>query len=248
MKFKSVFLTSLVLSNLVDTAKGFSFNKLDLQTHNEGGDVGGEVGGADLGGEVGGNEDLNGQQGGADEDVPGGQKDNGSKTNTFTQKDVNAIAAREAKSAREAVLKQLGYENLDAAKKAAEDYAAILESQKTDAQRRDEAHKNLQKENKGLQSQISDLNAQIAAFKVGVKPDSLQDAIVLAKPMVAEDVTIEDALRLVVEKYPNFGAEASQQQQSKPKFSTGEHKKDAEVTPEDQFMAAFANLAPSFKR
>lgn len=157
---------------------------------------------------------------------------------TFTQEDLNRIATKESKAAQAKALKALGFDNMTDAKKAIEAYNNLLESQKTDADKQKEQFDNLQTTNAAQQKQIDDLNAQNAALTNGVKPESVDDAILLARGMVNEDTDINTAMQAVVAKYPQF-AKAVVEDTKKPKVSAGKHD-SPKVSEQDMWNNAFA--------
>lgn len=130
---------------------------------------------------------------------------------TFTQEQVNGIAAKEAKSAQEKLLRDLGVEDFETAKDGFQKYQQYLESQKSEQQKQNEA---LEKANESISkyesklankdSEINLLNAKIIALGKGVQADSIEDVIVLAEKNVTDEVTIEQAIESVIEKYPQF--------------------------------------------
>lgn len=169
-----------------------------------------------------------------------------SKDKTFTQADVSNIAAREAKKAREKILKQLGVKDIKGARSALQQYQEHLDSQKTEAEKVAERAKQLEEANGDLTNQVTTLEAQVAALKADVDPESLDDVIVLAKAKVSDDVSIDEAMKDVVEKYPHFKKQAQQQdndsKKKKPKFTAGDHKDDSKQTEKDSWINAFKNI------
>lgn len=160
---------------------------------------------------------------------------------TFSQEDVNNIAAKEAKKATEKLLKQLGVTDFESAKDGLTKFKEMTEAQKTDAQKALDRAKELETTNGDLSNQVGTLTAQLAAMKAGVKSDSLDDVIVLAKNLVTEDVTIDDAIKNVLTKYPHFGSvqEETKDETKPPKFTGGEHKKDDKQTDAELWASAF---------
>lgn len=158
----------------------------------------------------------------------------------FTQDDVNAIAAREAKKAQEALLKKLGIEDFDNAKEGMQKFKEWQDSQKTEAQKQAEAFEKAQEELNGYKGTVSELKAEIAALKNDVNPDSLKDVITLANNLVSEDVTIDDAMKQVIEKYPHFKKAQAEDEgdRKKPKFTNGGAGSD-KPTELDQWLNAF---------
>lgn len=156
---------------------------------------------------------------------------------SFTQDDVNNIAAREAKKAQEKLFKELGIEDFENAKEGMAKFQEWQDAQKTDAEKQAEKLGQLEKSHADTQAENATLKAQISAVKVGVNADSVEDVVALAERQVTEDVTIEDAIKQVIEKYPHFAGEA-QEEGGKPRISTGKH--STKPTPEvDQWINAF---------
>lgn len=154
-------------------------------------------------------------------DIPEGQNDNNTKPNetekTFTQQDVNNIAAKEAKSAQEKLLKDLGIEDFNSAKEGLQKFQEWQDAQKTDAQKKDEQLNQLTDTNTSLQAENNTLKAQLSAMKQGVNSESIEDVVALAERQVSDDVTLDDAIKSVIEKYPHFKA-LQETQTNKPTF------------------------------
>lgn len=186
---------------------------------------------------------------GADPD-PGKDPDGGADPNkqdppvkTFTQEDVNGLVAKEAKKAQEKLLKQLGVTDIKSAKEGLDKFQAHLDSQKDEATKTADKLAVVEGERNTLGSENETLKAQLAALKADVKADSIDDVIVLAKPLVSEDVTMEEAIQKVTEKYPQFKKEdpaaKEDEQQKPPKFSNGDHKQE-KPTENQQWANAFS--------
>ena len=167
------------------------------------------------------------------------------KENVFTQEDVNNIVARETKKVQEKILKQLGVEDFNTAKEGIEKFREWQESQKTEQERQQEQLNKLKQDYESVVAEKEKLVAQVSAMKAGVRADSVEDVVVLANALVNDEVTIDEAIKQVVTKYPHFLAqqqqEEDQQQQSgreKPKFSNGQHQKapESEI---DKWLNAF---------
>ena len=58
---------------------------------------------------------------------------------TFTQEEVNRMMAREKNEGKKSVLRELGVEDVDSAKNSLAEYAKVLDAQKTDLQKANEA-------------------------------------------------------------------------------------------------------------
>lgn len=158
----------------------------------------------------------------------------------FKQEDVNNIVAKETKKATEKMLKQLGMKDFDGAKEGLEKFRKWQDEQKTEAEKQAERLKKLETDNADLAGENSDLKAQLAAMKQGVLSDSVEDVVVLAKRLVDDDTTMDDAIEKVLEKYPHFTkVEPEEETEEKPPtFSKGKHQKKPK-TDADVWLEAF---------
>ncbi len=182
-------------------------------------------------------------------DPPGGNEPPGNDPpptdppKTFTQDELNNIAAKEAKKAQEKLLKQLGVDDFANAKDGMAKFKEWQESQKTEAQKQAERLKELETNFSSTSEENGMLKAQISAMKVGVLAESIEDVVTLAKTMVSEDLDMDAAIAKVVEKYPHF-AQMKQEEEpgevKKPSFSTGQHQKQ-QTSELDAWMEAFKN-------
>lgn len=160
-----------------------------------------------------------GANGGADtgNDTPPADGDKSTQTEekTFTQADVDKMIkerlAREKKN-------QLSKEEL-------EEYKAWKESQKTEEEKRNEALTNAEKARIEAEEKAAALEAKVTALSKGVVATSVDDVVTLAKAMVTEEVTIEQAIDKVLEKYPSFKGDQQQQEQKGFKIGAGSEKK-----------------------
>lgn len=156
---------------------------------------------------------------------------------SFSQEDVNAIAAKEAKKAQEAMLKKLGIEDFDNAKDGLAKFREWQDAQKSDAEKQTEAFNKAQADLDAARSEANGYKAEIAALKNDVDPESLNDVVTLASNLVSEDVTIDDAIKQVVEKYPHFKKstlvdEGGEGDRKKPNFSAGAGNSDKQTEAE----------------
>lgn len=154
----------------------------------------------------------------------------------FRQEDVNNIVAREAKKAQEKLLKELGIDDFENAKDGLAKFREWQESQKTEQEKQQEKLQELQTSNETLANENANLKAQISAMKVGVKAESVEDVIALAERLVNDETTIDDAIKQVIEKYPQF---AQDEEEQKPNFTTGQHQTNGNSS-NDPFAAKLA--------
>lgn len=147
----------------------------------------------------------------------------------FTQADVDKLiqerVARERKN-------QLSKEELKA-------YQAWKESQKTEEEKKNEALTNAEKAKLAAEERANNLEAKVTCLSKGVVATSVDDVVILAKAMVTEEVTIEQAIDKVLEKYPSFKGE--QQQEEQKGFIIGAGSQQQKENTNDALARAFGN-------
>lgn len=148
---------------------------------------------------------------------------------TFTQADVDKLIqeriAREKKN-------QLSKDELKA-------YNDWKESQKTEEEKKNEALTNAEKARVEAEERALLAETKVTCLSKGVIATSVDDVVILAKAMVTEEVTIEQAIDKVLEKYPSFKGE--QQQQEPQGFKIGANSQKQKENPNDALARAFGN-------
>lgn len=147
-----------------------------------------------------------GANGGADTGTDTQATDGGDKgtqteeSKTFTQADVDKLiqdrVAREKKN-------QLSKDELQA-------YNTWKESQKTEEEKKNEALTNAEKLRLAAEEKATALEAKVTCLSKGINTDSVDDVVILAKAMVTEELTMEQAIDKVLEKYPSFKGNTEQ--------------------------------------
>ena len=149
---------------------------------------------------------------------------------TFTQADVDKLirerVARERKN-------QLSKEELKV-------YQEWKESQKTEEEKKNEALTNAEKAKLEAEERANNFEAKVACLSKGVVATSVDDVVILAKAMVTEEVTIEQAIDKVLQKYPSFKGEQQQQEEQKG-FIIGAGSQKQKENPNDALARAFGN-------
>lgn len=168
---------------------------------------------------------ANEQSGGQEQTNETGTAPEKAEEKLFRQEDVNNIVAREVKKTQEKLLKELGIDDFENAKEGLQKFREWQESQKTEQEKLQESMQKLTQDNETLASENASLKAQLAALKQGVKADSLEDVVALAERLVNDETTIDDAIKQVIEKYPHFAESVSEEEEQKPRFTTGQHNK-----------------------
>lgn len=165
--------------------------------------------GSGAGGEGG----TDGGQGGTDGNQAGSSGAAGSQgtgAKTFTQEDVNRMMANEKRTARSALLKELGYEVKDG--KITETVATIngiLDYGKTQQQLDQEARTTAESNLAAEKSKTSALQARVDVMTAGVKPEFVDDAIAMLLPQVTEQKPLSKLLEEYKTKYPAWYGESS---------------------------------------
>lgn len=135
----------------------------------------------------------------------GGQ---GSEGKTYTQEQINSMMAAEKRTARNALLKELGFEGIkdENYKDTVAGIKKTLDAGKTQQQLDKEAKEAAEAAKSEAEGKVARLELQVAALKFGVKPDYVEDIIALAAPQVSETKTIDTILGDLKKKYPSsFG-------------------------------------------
>ena len=155
---------------------------------------------------------------------------------TFTQDEVNGLVAKEARKAQEKIFKDLGFENFKSAKEGLQQLKEWKDSQKSEAEKQSEALATKEKELEQALSSQRLLEAKLSALTLGVNAESVDDVITLSARLVTDEVSIEDAIGQVLQKYPQFGR-TEQSEEKKPIFSAGGNP-TAGTNQEDAFLKA----------
>ena len=155
---------------------------------------------------------------------------------TFTQEEVTGLVAKESRKAQEKIFKDLGFENFKSAKEGLQQLKEWKDSQKSEAEKQSEALATKEKELKQALSDKKSLEAKLSALTLGVNAESVDDVITLSARLVSDEVSIEDAIGQVLQKYPQFGR-IEQSEEKKPTFSAGGNP-TAGTNQEDAFLKA----------
>lgn len=114
------------------------------------------------------------------------------KVKTFTQDEVDAMIASRLSKAKKGMPTEA---ELQA-------YREWQAAQQTEA----EKHAALQQQLLEAQARAAEAEDRTTCLAAGVKPDSVADAMALARLQVSDDMDFETALKQVLAKYPSFRA------------------------------------------
>ena len=168
---------------------------IGLQFFAEGGE------GGDGGTGNGGSQGNSGGGEGGQQNTQGNQQPEGK---SYTQEQLNAMMANEKRTARQAILKELGLEYKDDKdfKTQMANIKKTLDAGKTQQQLDAEAKKAAEAARDEANANATQLEMKVAALSAGVNPDCVDDIITLAAPKVTEEKPITKVLEELKTKYP----------------------------------------------
>ena len=185
----------------------------------------------------------------ADQTVESGDKkvqESTEQARTFSQEEVNGLVAKESKKAQENIFKSLGFEDIKSAKEGFEKLKAWEDSQKSESEKSAEALNAKEQELAKALSDNKTLSAQLSALKQGVNADSVDDVIALSERLVSDEVSIDDAIKQILTKYPQFGTKQEQDEEKpKPTFAAAGNPAAASVGGE---VDPFQSIIDSYRK
>ena len=148
-------------------------------------------------------DDASGNKGGTEN---GDQTPSESGDKTFTQAEVTAMMTKEKKEGKRSILKSLGFETEEDAKKAIEAYNKSLEDKKTDDEKKDEKIKSIGIEKDEALSRAKTAESKLACFEAGVNKDYIDDIMAIASTKVTDDKDLSTVIKEMKDdkKYSNF--------------------------------------------
>lgn len=147
---------------------------------------------------------------------------------TYTQAQINSMMANEKRTARQALLKELGFEVGDdqSYQTTVANIKKTLDAGKTQQQLDQEAKNKAEGEAKDANARAAAAEMKVSALTAGVNPKRLDDMILLAQAKISNGQTADQAFADLKKNYPDaFGAEAS--------GGTGNHVNPANKTSND---------------
>lgn len=149
--------------------------------------------------------DGGGSGGEGGEGGEGGDPDGDNKpAKTFTQEDLNRIAAQEKRQGVASTLKELGFDKLEDAKAAIEAYNKQKQANMTEIERAQQEKAEEAKKAKAAEEKAEFVEQKFAAVSAGCSPNNAADVVMLAKSRVTDAKTFEDALKEIKEQYPQM--------------------------------------------
>lgn len=153
----------------------------------------------------------------------------GEEDKTFTQEELDKIVKERVARVKK---DQPPKEELEAFKQ-------WQESQKTEEEKKNEALNNAEKARVAAEERALLAETKVTCLSKGVASTSVDDVVILAKSMLNDDLTMEQAIDKVLEKYPSFKGEQQKQEQNKNGFIIGANNTKQKVNPNDAIARAF---------
>jgi hypothetical protein len=141
-------------------------------------------------------------------------------TKTFTQAELDAIVQDRLSRERNKFAKEMGIDD-SFSKESYEEFKKYQEARKSEFEKTQERATQLEAEREALLLDKLTLENQVLGMELGIKPESLADAIALAN--LKEGETMRDKMTKVLDEYPIFSGVLSSNQ---PK-NIGAEKKEA---------------------
>lgn len=146
--------------------------------------------------------DGGGSGGEGGEGGEGGDPDGDNKpAKTFTQEDLNRIAAQEKRQGVASTLKELGFDKLEDAKAAIEAYNKQKQANMTEIERMQQEKAEEAKKAKAAEEKAEFVEQKFAAVAAGCSANNAADVVMLAKSRMTDGKTFEDALEEIKEQY-----------------------------------------------
>lgn len=123
---------------------------------------------------------------------------------TFTQEDLNRIAAQEKRQGVASTLKELGFDKLEDAKAAIEAYNQQKQANMTEIERAQQEKAEEAKKAKAAEEKAEFVEQKFAAVAAGCSANNAADVVMLAKSRMTDAKTFEDALEEIKEQYPQM--------------------------------------------
>lgn len=190
---------------------------------------------AESGGDPEGGDPNGGDNGGGDPDEH--DEGNGGSDKTFTQDEVNKLAAKEKRKGRNSLMRELGLDPED--KDAVKNLKAVLEAQKTEKEKQEGELKKAQDTASKETTRANAAERKLLVLMAGCQKDYVEEVTTLAAAKVDDDTTFEDALEEVKKKFPAMFGEAEEDQDNGTGRGQG-HRKQKKADKPGSFGARLA--------
>lgn len=137
-------------------------------------------------------------------DPNGGAGDQGKSQKTFTQEDLNRIAAQEKRQGANSILKALGFESEEKAKEYLEAKRKEDDEKKDDLQKAKDAEAAANTAKAAAEAKAALLEKRFKVVSMGVAADKADDIVTLATTKAVDGKTFEDAVEDLKKTYPEL--------------------------------------------
>lgn len=158
---------------------------------------------------------LNGINGGNPTETPSNDEtplnQESAQNNADEQKtgDIKSEAQKLADGMFAKRMKGISKEEVEAYKANKDDFLEYMNSKKTEAERVAEATKNAERLSSEAKAKEAKANAMILAVKAGIRPEHIEDAVILATAKVSDEVSIDEAIATIADSNPAWKAGAN---------------------------------------
>lgn len=187
-------------------------------------------------------EDIEQEENKTGSDTDNQEEETKAKGKTFTQDEVNKLAAREKRQGVNSVYKQLGIDPKD--KKAVAMFKAIVDSQKSEEQKRLENQNESDQKIAEAEKRAMEAETKAELMMAGVQSQYVEDAMTLAMARISEDQDAKTVISELKTKYSVWFKEAEEDgkkdEPAKKKDGTGSSfsSKNNKGDKEDQSLGA----------
>lgn len=159
-----------------------------------------------------------------------GEKKDGEDSKTYTDKELQAMMAKEKKQGKNAgkneLMKELGIENLAEFKKNLEDFNKYQEDKKTESEKQNDKLNSANSDKTKAEQRAKVAEAKLDAIKNGVNPKYVDDVISIALNKVDDDNTLEDVIEGMKETHKFYFSDNDEGEDTK---GTGTNPKNKKV-------------------
>lgn len=134
----------------------------------------------------------------------GGTEDQGKNQKTFTQEDLNRIAAQEKRQGANSILKALGFESEEKAKEYLAAKRKEDDEKKDDLQKAKDAEAAANTAKAAAEAKAALLEQRFKVVSMGVAADKADDIVTLAIAKAVDGKTFEDAVEDLKKTYPEL--------------------------------------------
>lgn len=152
------------------------------------------------------NKDDQNDDGDSEDDSDDDNDNNDKEEKKFTQSELSAVATTEKKQGRKSAFRELGFKNEKEAKAEMAEFKKWKESQLTPEQKAQKDLDDSKEATSEAEKRAQAAEEKLAVVIAGVRKDSIDDVLVIARVKVTEDKSLDDVLNEMKkeERYKSF--------------------------------------------